>query len=136
MPKTNSRESKLQNWAFPSDDNHVGNDICIQNESDPFILARIKWCRPRCEGHIGEGLDFLSALNWAHERNVVPVDVELDPKLVTNNFHSNEKDLKEFHVILHNYKIVFSSFYVTIMLSLLWDKQMRLITIFLRWPYF
>jgi hypothetical protein len=85
--------------------------MCIRDEHGSFVLAKTEWFTSRSEVHIGEALEFLSALNWVHELHFGPFDFELDSKRVVDSFHSSVQDFSEFGVILDHCKLIFSNYY-------------------------
>ncbi|MCH88219.1 cytochrome P450, partial [Trifolium medium] len=97
--------------SFSANSDRVGIGICIRDEHGAFILAKTEWCTPKSEVHIGEALGLLSALNWVHELQLGPVELELDSKRVVDSFHSSVKDFSEFCVIMDHCKTLFSNYY-------------------------
>jgi hypothetical protein len=90
------------------------------------VLAKDDYRTPICDVRVGEALGLSSALDWVHNLNLGPVDFELDSKLVVNSFNSNKVDVREFGEIIAHCKRLFSVFILTLVLSLLGDKQMNL----------
>lgn len=74
--------------SFSTQYNEVG--ICIRDDTDAFVPAKIEWCNPICNVHIDEALECLSALKWVHELNLGSVNFELDSKSVLDKFSSNK----------------------------------------------
>ncbi|KEH33174.1 hypothetical protein MTR_3g026270 [Medicago truncatula] len=52
----------------------------IRDEHGTFVLAKIDWVSPICEVHIGEALGLISSLEWVHELNMGPIDLEMDAR--------------------------------------------------------
>jgi hypothetical protein len=73
-----------------------------------------------CAVHIEEAFGLLSTLTWVHELNVGPVDFELNSKKVVDRFHASTHDIA---------RVFFPNFIITLVLSLLGDKQMSLLIV-------
>ncbi|XP_045831568.1 uncharacterized protein LOC123922956 [Trifolium pratense] len=97
--------------SFSSLHNRLGIGICIRDEFGAYVLGKYEQFTPLCDVKIGEALGLLSALNWVHELNLVPVDFELDSKVVEDNLHSNKSDETELGDIIANCRRLFRNLY-------------------------
>ncbi|XP_045791667.1 uncharacterized protein LOC123886391 [Trifolium pratense] len=97
--------------SFSSLSNRVGIGICIRDELGAYVLGKYEQFTLLCDVKIGKALDLLSALNWAHELNLGPVDLELDSKVVVDKFHSNKSDDTELGDIISHCRQLFFNFY-------------------------
>ncbi|PNY00739.1 cytochrome p450 [Trifolium pratense] len=92
-------------------ENKVVIDMCIQDDSGAFILAKTEWFSPKCTVRVDEALNFLSALWWVHDLHFVPIDFELDSKIVVDNFFSSKSDATKFEDIIKICTFLFTDLY-------------------------
>jgi len=60
--------------SFPNNENRIGIGICIRDDEGAFFIAKTECLTPMCDAHIGEALEFLTALQWVHELQLGPID--------------------------------------------------------------
>lgn len=50
--------------------------VCIRDDHDDFVIAKIEWITPICDVRMREAIGLLSALRWVPELNMSLIDFD------------------------------------------------------------
>jgi ribonuclease HI len=95
--------------TFSDQRNITGAGICIRDDEDTFVLAKVIPIFPLCSVSMGEALALYHALEWLSDMSFDHVDFCSESKVTVDAFHQNRVDVTKTGHILTTCRQLFTT---------------------------